>query len=375
MDQLTVLDLVDDDDGDVPVITQTKSKKKGKKTAQRGKGKQREDPVTPSASNSEKVAESIILDDDGDVTLIVGNLSTKIRVSSQVLRLASPVWKAMFSDRFAESQASEVEFPDDDEEALLVVLRVAHLHFLQLPPATPMPFHRLLDLAVICDKYDTVKIVRPFITAWSQNLEELSLQNGYEESLFIAWTFGYHSIYKSLASRLVLSAIIGPDGECLNSGGDFLGPTMPLNSIETILKVREDTISTLLNTCYKKFDATLATPHVCTVNQKHVEACHASIVGSLVRGFHQLGLFPDRPAASEISLNISELSASLINLPIYSCKTNTGSSYNYDYNTIRDHTACTKAAQLSDPIQDILKNIPSAALDSHKTHMDEQAKK
>ncbi|KAF2807759.1 uncharacterized protein BDZ99DRAFT_464671 [Mytilinidion resinicola] len=240
-----------------------------------------------------------------------------------------------------------------------------------------MPFHRLLDLAVICDKYDTVKIVRPFVTAWSRDLEELSLQNGYEESLFIAWTFGYHSIYQSLSSRLVLFTIKGPDGECLNSGGDFLGPTMPLDSIETIVRVRQDTISALLDTCYKKFDAVLAATHACVVsqpsdNRQSVEACHASVVGSLVRGFHQLGLFPKRPTASEVPRNINELSKSLMDLTIYFHKSCEGSRYNH---TIEDHTECTKAAQLSDSIQDILKKIPSAVLDSHKKHMDDQAKK
>jgi hypothetical protein len=55
--------------------------------------------------------------------------------------------------------------PDDDEMALLVVLRAAHLQFHQLPPASPMPFHRLLNLAVVCEKYDTMKVVRPFLAA------------------------------------------------------------------------------------------------------------------------------------------------------------------------------------------------------------------
>lgn len=51
------------------------------------------------------VPERVIVDDDGDVDLLVGPEETRLRVSSKVLTLASKVFSAMFSDRFKEGNA------------------------------------------------------------------------------------------------------------------------------------------------------------------------------------------------------------------------------------------------------------------------------
>ena len=86
-------------------------------------------------------------------------------VSSAVMRIASPVWRTMFDPQghFMESQRSssprEIHFPDDDADALLIVLYIAHLQFGKLPEA--LDYQELLNLAIICDKYDTVSTVRP----------------------------------------------------------------------------------------------------------------------------------------------------------------------------------------------------------------------
>ncbi len=86
-------------------------------------------------------------------------------VSSAVMRIASPVWKTMFDPQghFMDSQRSfthgEMDFPEDNADALLCVLRIAHLQFRRIPET--LDYAELLNLAIICDKYDTVAIVRP----------------------------------------------------------------------------------------------------------------------------------------------------------------------------------------------------------------------
>ena len=86
-------------------------------------------------------------------------------VSSAVMRIASPVWRRMLNPQghFMESQRSlthgEADFPDDDPDALLCVLRIAHLQFRKIPKT--LNYAELLNLAILCDKYDTVAIVRP----------------------------------------------------------------------------------------------------------------------------------------------------------------------------------------------------------------------
>jgi hypothetical protein len=114
----------------------------------------------------------IKLYEKGDATLIIGSNQQHILVSTSVLRRASPVWCIMFNDRWAESQATEIRLPDDDTDAMLTVLRIAHLNFSDVPQKSSMSFHQLVQLAVVCDKYDLVGIVRPFLELheWAKEL-------------------------------------------------------------------------------------------------------------------------------------------------------------------------------------------------------------
>ena len=124
---------------------------------------------------------TVHLVDDGDLRIHVTRLSEWKKplrpsdppivdqqtfiVSSAVMRIASPVWRTMFDPQghFMESQRSlthgEMDFPEDDPDALLCVLRIAHLQFRKIPET--LNYAELLNLASICDKYDTVAIVRP----------------------------------------------------------------------------------------------------------------------------------------------------------------------------------------------------------------------
>lgn len=89
-------------------------------------------------------------------------------VSSAVMRIASPVWRVMFDPQgpFMDTQRclthGEMDLAEDDADALLYVLRIAHLQFRRIPET--LDFIDLLNVAIICDKYDTVSIVRPVST-------------------------------------------------------------------------------------------------------------------------------------------------------------------------------------------------------------------
>jgi hypothetical protein len=51
----------------------------------------------------------------------------------------------------------EVDFQDDNGEALLLLLRIAHLHYNDIP--TTLAYKTLLDIAVLCDHYSCVELV------------------------------------------------------------------------------------------------------------------------------------------------------------------------------------------------------------------------
>ena len=122
------------------------------------------------------------------------------------MRLASPVWNKMLDPqgRFRESFANgEVQFVEDDANALLMILRIAHLQFREVPEV--LSFHGMVKMAVICDKYDTTGLVRPWSQKWEASLKRgIKIEEpGREEYLFVAWTFGDLSSYEKIAKRLV----------------------------------------------------------------------------------------------------------------------------------------------------------------------------
>jgi len=84
-------------------------------------------PSRPAVTQPE-LRPTIVLYPQGDLTLVVGDVVKQpFLVSRDAVRLASPVWNAMLGGRWRESGASEVALPDDDPEAMHIVLKLAHL--------------------------------------------------------------------------------------------------------------------------------------------------------------------------------------------------------------------------------------------------------
>jgi hypothetical protein len=145
------------------------------------------------------------------------------KVSSLAMSMASPIWKAMFdpTSGFRESNPDTmVEFPEDDPDIMLIVLRIIHFKFDDLPQS--ISFDWLVELAVFCDKYDTVSIVRPFIANWTAPWTKFCLQPGYEHWLFVAWTFGCWEIFNTLAAFLILATGSDVDHDTTESSSDWI---------------------------------------------------------------------------------------------------------------------------------------------------------
>ena len=185
----------------------------------------------PQPDPSADLRRTFVLHDGGDALLLIGPEENcqPVLVSKTVLALASPVWKAMFDRRqWAESTATEIPFPDDDAEAMLIVLRIAHLRFAELPLKSGLSLEDLLHLAVICDKYDVVQLVRPFLNLhqWHEGLvpNVKARVNCHPSWLFIAWTFGWSDIFDSLAEYLTLTTSLNSDNLAICGAGEELSP-------------------------------------------------------------------------------------------------------------------------------------------------------
>jgi hypothetical protein len=167
-------------------------------------------------SDAPNPSQTVVLHDGGDAVLLIGpeECPRAVRASKMIMSLASPVWKAMFERRsWLESTATDIPFPDDDADAMLIVLRIAHLRFKEIPSKEGLSLEDLFQVAIICDKYDTVGIVRPFMDlhCWTVNLiPDIESRTRCDPSWsFIAWTFGYDDSFDALARHLALTVSLG----------------------------------------------------------------------------------------------------------------------------------------------------------------------
>jgi hypothetical protein len=131
----------------------------------------------------------------------------------------------MLTGGFQEAGAStsKIPLPDDDPDALLLLLRIAHLKFKDLPGR--ITFRDLYRLAVICDKYDTVGVVRPFWDRYGAPFLTHIEEQGHEEWLYIAWTFGIEDVCLKIVKKLVLETTITVGK--LSRAGRSLEPILP----------------------------------------------------------------------------------------------------------------------------------------------------
>lgn len=117
--------------------------------------------------------QAVLLDPDGDVTLVVSNKDEskkEFQVSSKVLSLASPVFSSLFGSRFLEGSQlrthgrARITLQEDEPTAMEIVLGV--LHFRYEDDVASLGPDIFASVAVHCDKYDCVKAVRPRVQQW-----------------------------------------------------------------------------------------------------------------------------------------------------------------------------------------------------------------
>ena len=162
--------------------------------------------------------------------MFLARQAKSFRVSSSAMKLASPVWRAMLSiqNGFKEStHAEDIVFPDDDCHAVFLLLLACHLRYQDIPEQ--LGFRQLIALCVVCDKYDCISLVRPWILTWMSPWKICVGQAGFEEWAFIAWVVGDEDIFKRATDPIVLTCT-----KCLPAStvqklppgvaGEFLSP-------------------------------------------------------------------------------------------------------------------------------------------------------
>ncbi|KAF6235845.1 hypothetical protein HO173_006040 [Letharia columbiana] len=331
-----------------------------------------------------------VLDPSGDLRLSTN--TQDFVVSSKVMCLASPVWRAMFDPQghWARHSSGVFSFPDDDSDALLIILQIAHLQFSDLPDAL-LIYEHLLQLAVLCDKYNTVRLVRPWISKWQAPLQAQAEEcrqsggegyEGYETWLFIAWTFGDEAVFRKISRSLVLtSTVTTVNGEkrIVNAQGNMVGDIMPPGSVGAIIEARSERISALLEMCYGLVDryesTTLMAPEdttICTRRGHSPNGCDSLVYGCLIKGLQSLKLFPKRAEASDVESSVMAFADKLRSLRCLEYPVPDNGHGYYSNNGI-SHSRCGFTLAFANQIKAIIgQEEPSGVLEEHLTHLNEQ---
>lgn len=118
----------------------------------------------------------------------------------------------------------KIDFSEDDGAALLLLLNAAHLKHASIPKA--LAYKDLINVAILCDQYQCVQLVRPWLEGWLKDELTEAVKPGREGWLFIAWVFGREEVFEILASKLVLSLRLR-NGECINQNNYVIKGPMP----------------------------------------------------------------------------------------------------------------------------------------------------
>ncbi|KAK3073557.1 hypothetical protein LTR53_004750 [Teratosphaeriaceae sp. CCFEE 6253] len=112
-------------------------------------------------------AQTIIIDPSGDICLAVesGNTSKELQLSSKIFSAASSVFQTIFKPNFWEGlephshlYPTPISLPDDDGDALTTVCRI--VHYRAHEALSSLAAEDLLQIGVICDKYDFIGALR-----------------------------------------------------------------------------------------------------------------------------------------------------------------------------------------------------------------------
>lgn len=193
---------------------------------------------TGDVEESEAIARNkIIADPKGDIIFLVGpdDDRTKIQVSSKALGLASPVFLAWFSPRYLEGTPTEsgaprtVRLPDDDPAAMTILCYVLHFQSDQVSMTSFTVFE---NLALLCDKYDCSRALKPWATSWSQRWPGSgSGEDNYFCMTNIAFAFDLPGVFHKATLEIFRDA---PGAQIANAGREvLLSQTLPTSFYRT----------------------------------------------------------------------------------------------------------------------------------------------
>lgn len=128
-----------------------------------------------------------VFDPHGDLRLVVGADQVVFQVCSRALARSSPVWETMLHGPFSEGKAQqkgdtwEISLPEEPPEELGIIFSVVHGKIENLPPA--IACSGLLKLTMLADKYDMMRLLKPYWLGWVTSNDGPDIHCGTAEDL------------------------------------------------------------------------------------------------------------------------------------------------------------------------------------------------
>ena len=134
------------------------------------------------------------------------NKTEYLRISSKVLRLASPVFVGMFSSYIQEKpdllqcESPVRDLKDDDFQVTGITLDIHHgRSYIQRCDTSAV---RLAQLAIHCSKYERIRALSPWVSPWCKDMEEMihgSADIGF--ILLAAQMFGQSKLFAQMSKE------------------------------------------------------------------------------------------------------------------------------------------------------------------------------
>lgn len=218
---------------------------------------------------------------------------------------------------------------DDDPVALAVILNAIHLQTSKVPKT--VTFKQLMKLAILCDKYDCVPAVKPWVDIWiAPWRRSYATVPAVTEWLFIAWVFeareGFETLTKMYVPKIAFSnngnkgekSVVWASREGTSEswhqlsfdlytpeailGKSLLIPLRVLTiltaPIDAMIKQRENIVQSIIAICNATFSRYTSGRLQCHHASKD-DKCDSLILGSLYKAFTKIGILSFDPNTVE----------------------------------------------------------------------------
>ncbi|TVY84255.1 hypothetical protein LSUE1_G001356 [Lachnellula suecica] len=301
-------------------------------------------------------------------------------VSSHALAMASPVWNKFVFPPFARLPAEdedgfkevksrtqkakdkdkraveELDFKEDDVDTLLILFRIVHLQFGDIPVS--LTLDALHQVAVLCDMYDCAGLVQPWLGQWLSDGERAASNTSGDKWVFITWALGNKLVFEKSTSRIVREISVNNEGQAFGLTGELLSEKMPSNVLDNILEIRQKSIQKLLDIPYHELGRYRNGSIVCARRSGN---CNALQYGeSLIMQLEKLQLYPVKEG-NQVHISVDSLATKIKSI----------STPYLPANLYGSHTYCGKH-NVDDEVGKVVNNISCPTLDVHRQKLEKR---